>query len=128
LAQLHQLRGRVGRGDKLGACVLLWRPPIGENAKVRLDALRKNDDGFVIAEIDYTMRGEGDPLGVKQSGMPPLHFYAPEEHRNMVQTADQEARLAIERDPALESERGRAIRLALELFGYAEAAELARSG
>ncbi|HWA00760.1 MAG TPA: ATP-dependent DNA helicase RecG [Caulobacterales bacterium] len=128
LAQLHQLRGRVGRGDKRGSCVLLWKPPIGEVAKERLDTLRRNDDGFVIAEADFKMRGAGDVLGVQQSGLPPFRLVSPEEHGKLLPVADKEARLAIERDPELKTERGHAVSLALELFGYAEAAELARSG
>ncbi|MES1198622.1 MAG: ATP-dependent DNA helicase RecG [Pseudomonadota bacterium] len=128
LAQLHQLRGRVGRGDKRGSCVLLWKPPLGETAKERLDTLRRNDDGFVIAETDFKMRGAGDVLGVQQSGLPPFRLVSPEEHGKLLPVADKEARLAIERDPELTSERGQAIRLALALFGYEEAAELARSG
>jgi ATP-dependent DNA helicase RecG len=128
LAQLHQLRGRVGRGDKQGSCVLLWRPPLGETAKARLDSLRRNDDGFAIAEIDFKMRGAGDMLGTQQSGLPPFRLVVPDAHSDLLGPADKEARLAIERDPELSGERGRAIRLALALFGYAEAAELARSG
>jgi ATP-dependent DNA helicase RecG len=128
LAQLHQLRGRVGRGDKQGSCVLLWRPPLGESAKARLDAVRRNDDGFAIAEIDFKMRGAGDVLGTQQSGLPPFRLVDPETHAKMLGAADQEARLAIERDAEMMTPRGEAIALALALFGYAEAAELARSG
>lgn len=128
LAQLHQLRGRIGRGDQRGSCVLLWKPPLSENAKERLDAVRRNDDGFAIAEIDFKMRGAGDMLGVQQSGLPPFRLVDPETHSKMLGAADQEARLAIERDPDLKTPRGEAIRVALALFGYAEAAELARSG
>lgn len=128
LAQLHQLRGRVGRGEKQGSCVLLWKPPLGESAKKRLDTLRRNDDGFVIAEADYQMRGAGDMLGTQQSGLPPFRLVSPEAHSDLLGSADKEARLAIERDPGLISERGHAIRLVLALFGYREAAELARSG
>jgi ATP-dependent DNA helicase RecG len=128
LAQLHQLRGRVGRGDKQGSCVLLWKPPLGEGAKERLDAVRRNDDGFAIAEIDFKMRGAGDVLGTQQSGLPPFRLVDPETHGKLLGAADQEARLAIERDPDLSTARGQAIRLALALFGYAEAGELARSG
>jgi len=128
LAQLHQLRGRVGRGDKQGSCVLLWKPPLGETAKTRLDALRRNDDGFAIAEIDFGLRGAGDMLGTQQSGLPPFRLVSPEAHSGLLGAADKEARLAIERDPELKGERGQAIRLALALFGYAESAELARSG
>jgi ATP-dependent DNA helicase RecG len=128
LAQLHQLRGRVGRGDKQGSCVLLWKPPLGEAAKTRLDAIRRHDDGFAIAEIDFKLRGAGDMLGTQQSGLPPFRLVSPEAHAGMLGAADKEARLAVERDAELKSERGQAIRLALALFGYAEAAELARSG
>ena len=128
LAQLHQLRGRVGRGDKQGSCVLLWKPPLGESAKERLDAVRRNDDGFAIAEIDFKLRGAGDMLGTQQSGLPPFRLVAPEAHADMLGAADKEARLAIERDPDLATPRGEAIRLVLALFGYADAAELARSG
>ncbi len=128
LAQLHQLRGRVGRGDKQGSCVLLWKPPLGEQAKERLDALRRNDDGFAIAEIDFRMRGAGDMLGTQQSGLPPFRLVNAEAHSKMLGAADQEARLAVERDADLKTTRGQAVRLALSLFGYAEAAELARSG
>lgn len=128
LAQLHQLRGRVGRGDKQGSCVLLWKPPLGEAAKTRLDAIRRHDDGFAIAEIDFKLRGAGDMLGTQQSGLPPFRLVSPEAHAGMLGSADKEARLAVERDAELRGERGEAIRLALALFGYAEAAELARSG
>jgi ATP-dependent DNA helicase RecG len=128
LAQLHQLRGRVGRGDKQGSCVLLWKPPLGEAAKTRLDAIRRHDDGFAIAEIDFKLRGAGDVLGTQQSGLPPFRLVSPEAHADMLGSADKEARLAVERDPELKGPRGEAIRLVLSAFGYAEAAELARSG
>jgi ATP-dependent DNA helicase RecG len=128
LAQLHQLRGRVGRGKLRGSCVLLWKGPLSETAKTRLDAVRRSDDGFVIAEIDYKLRGAGDVLGVQQSGLPPFRLVDPEAHGDMLGAADKEARLAIDRDPTLEHERGRAIALVLELFGYEDAAALARSG
>lgn len=128
LAQLHQLRGRVGRGDKQGSCVLLWKPPLGETAKERLDAIRRNDDGFAIAEIDFRLRGAGDMLGTQQSGLPPFRLVSPEAHGDLLGSADKEARLAVERDPELTSERGQAIRTVLRLFGYDDAAELGRSG
>lgn len=128
LAQLHQLRGRVGRGDKRGSCILLWKPPIGPAAKERLDTLRQNDDGFAIAETDFKMRGAGDVLGTQQSGLPPFRLVSPEAHADMLGAADKEARLAIERDPDLITPRGQAVRLVLSIFGYADAAELARSG
>ncbi|MBX3509794.1 MAG: ATP-dependent DNA helicase RecG [Hyphomonadaceae bacterium] len=128
LAQLHQLRGRVGRGDKQGSCVLLWKPPLGEQAKARLDAFRRTDDGFVISELDYKLRGAGDVLGTQQSGLPPFRLVSPEAHADMLGAADKEARLAIERDPDLSGSRGAALRALLLIFGYGEAEELARSG
>lgn len=128
LAQLHQLRGRVGRGDLPGHCLLLWRPPLSEAAKKRLDALRKSDDGFAIAELDYQMRGAGDILGVRQSGLPPFRFVNLESHGGLLAQADKEARLAIDSDPELRSVRGAAIRTALQLFDCAEPGALARSG
>ncbi|MBL8550405.1 MAG: ATP-dependent DNA helicase RecG [Hyphomonadaceae bacterium] len=128
LAQLHQLRGRVGRGGRKGYCVLLWRAPLGPTAKERLDSLRRNEDGFVIAEIDYKLRGAGDVLGTQQSGLPPFRLVDPEAHGDLLGPADKEARLAIDRDPVLQTSRGRAIAMALTLFGYDEAALLKRSG
>ncbi|MEQ1493879.1 MAG: ATP-dependent DNA helicase RecG, partial [Terricaulis sp.] len=107
---MHQLRGRVGRGDKQGSCVLLWKPPLGESAKNRLDAIRRNDDGFAIAEIDFKLRGAGDVLGTQQSGLPPFRLVSPEAHADMLGAADKEARLSVERDPDLRSPRGQAIR------------------
>lgn len=128
LAQLHQLRGRIGRGDKPGTCLLLWRPPLSETAKERLDALRKTDDGFVIAELDYKMRGSGDILGVRQSGFPDFRFVHPDTHGDMLGSADREARLAIQRDPKLETPRGKAIAYAARLFGVDDGLGRARSG
>jgi ATP-dependent DNA helicase RecG len=128
LAQLHQLRGRVGRGDKPGSCVLLWRPPLGETARERLDAIRRTEDGFLIAEMDYKLRGMGDIMGTQQSGFPPFHFVQGDAHGPLLQAADAEARLAISRDPHLKSERGQAIAFALALFGLDEGGALLRSG
>jgi ATP-dependent DNA helicase RecG len=120
LAQLHQLRGRIGRGDKPGACLLLWKPPLGETAKTRLDALRRSDDGFAIAEIDYTLRGAGDVLGVRQSGLPPFRMVNPETHAKLLPQADQEARLLVDRDPTLGAPRGQAAAVAMAIFGCDE--------
>jgi len=128
LAQLHQLRGRIGRGDKPGACLLLWKPPLGENAKARLDALRRSEDGFAIAEIDYTLRGAGDVLGVRQSGLPPFRMVDPEVHGKLLQQADQEARLLVDRDPSLATPRGAAARLAMAIFGCDEESQETAAG
>jgi ATP-dependent DNA helicase RecG len=118
LAQLHQLRGRVGRGKAESACVLLYDPPLSEVAKTRLDILRRTDDGFLIAEKDLELRGGGDPLGLKQSGFPAYRLADPAAHRDLIAVAADDARLMLARDPALTSERGRAVGVLQELFDW----------
>jgi len=118
LAQLHQLRGRVGRGRRESACVLLYDPPLSETAQQRLDILRKTDDGFVIAEKDLELRGGGDPLGLKQSGFPAYRLADPVAHRSMIAAAADDARLILARDPQLTSPRGQAVRVLQELFDW----------
>ena len=118
LAQLHQLRGRVGRGARESACVLLYDPPLSEAAQRRLDILRRTDDGFLIAEKDLELRGGGDPLGLKQSGFPAYRLADPIAHRDLILTAADDARLLLHRDPELTSERGRAARVLAELFDW----------
>jgi ATP-dependent DNA helicase RecG len=118
LAQLHQLRGRVGRGRRESACVLLYDPPLNETAEQRLDILRRTDDGFVIAEKDLELRGGGDPLGLRQSGLPDYVFADPFLHRDLIATAGDDARLIVTRDPELTSPRGQALRVLQELFDW----------
>jgi ATP-dependent DNA helicase RecG len=118
LAQLHQLRGRVGRGARESACVLLYDPPLGETAQRRLDILRRTDDGFLIAERDLELRGGGDPLGLKQSGFPAYRLADPYAHRDLIATAADDARLLLAKDPDLSSERGRAAQILTELFDW----------
>ncbi len=118
LAQLHQLRGRVGRGRRESACVLLYDPPLSETAQQRLDILRRTDDGFVIAEKDLELRGGGDPLGLKQSGFPAYRLADPVAHRGMIAAAADDARLILARDPKLTSPRGQAVRVLQELFDW----------
>jgi len=118
LAQLHQLRGRVGRGRAESACVLLYDPPLSEIAKTRLDILRRTDDGFVIAEKDLELRGGGDPLGLKQSGFPAYRLADAAAHRDLIAAAADDARLILARDPTLSSERGEAVRMLQELFDW----------
>ena len=118
LAQLHQLRGRVGRGARESACVLLYDPPLSQAAQRRLDILRRTDDGFLIAERDLELRGGGDPLGLKQSGFPAYRLADPIVHRDLILTAADDARLLLYRDPELTSERGRAARILAELFDW----------
>lgn len=121
LAQLHQLRGRVGRGAKASACILLYGGQdgaLGETAKERLETLRRTEDGFVIAEEDFRLRGGGDPLGLKQSGFPAYRFADPIRHRSLMLAAADDARLIMNRDPDLTSERGQAVRVLEELFDW----------
>ncbi|MFI0843245.1 ATP-dependent DNA helicase RecG [Mesorhizobium sp. IMUNJ 23232] len=128
LAQLHQLRGRVGRGSKASTCVLLYKPPLGETATARLSVLRESEDGFRIAEEDLKLRGEGELLGTRQSGTPGFQIARLEFHADLLEIARSDARLLLTRDPALESERGEAIRVLLYLFGRDEAVRLLRAG
>lgn len=125
LAQLHQLRGRVGRGAKASACILLYGGQdgaqgrgLGETAKERLETLRRSEDGFLIAEEDFRLRGGGDPLGLKQSGFPAYRFADPIRHRSLMLAAADDARLIMNRDPDLLSERGRAVQILEELFDW----------
>ncbi len=118
LAQLHQLRGRVGRGRRESACVLLYDPPLSDAAQQRLDILRRTDDGFLIAEKDLELRGGGDPLGLKQSGFPAYRLADPVAHRGLIAAAADDARLILNRDPELTSERGKAVRVLQELFDW----------
>jgi len=121
LAQLHQLRGRVGRGAKASSCILLYGGEdgaLGETAKERLETLRRTEDGFVIAEEDFRLRGGGDPLGLKQSGFPAYRLADPIRHRSLLLAAADDARLLLGRDPDLTSERGQAVRLLEALFDW----------
>ena len=128
LAQLHQLRGRVGRGDKPGACLLLYKGPLGETAKARLNILRETEDGFRIAEEDLRLRGAGDLLGAAQSGFPRFRLADAAAHGELLKAASDDARLIVERDPTLASERGQALRALLYLFSRDDAVKLLRSG
>ncbi len=128
LAQLHQLRGRIGRGAAASTCILLYKGPLGETARRRLDILRATEDGFRIAEEDLKLRGEGDLLGTKQSGMPGFRLARLEHHAPLLETARNEARLVIETDPQLVSPRGEALRDLLYLFGRNEAIRLIKAG
>ena len=128
LAQLHQLRGRVGRGAAQSTCLLLYRTPLGDTAKRRLATLRETDDGFRIAEEDLALRGEGEILGTRQSGMPGFKLALPGIHRDLLETARRDAALIVSTDPELHSERGRALRVLLHLFEREEAVRLLDAG
>ena len=118
LAQLHQLRGRVGRGARESSCVLLYDPPLSQAGQARLDVLRRTDDGFLIAEKDLELRGGGDPLGLKQSGFPAYRLADPIAHRDLIPAAADDARLVLGRDPELTSPRGKAVRVLQALFDW----------
>lgn len=128
LAQLHQLRGRVGRGRRESACVLLYDPPLSQVAEQRLDILRRTDDGFVIAEKDLELRGGGDALGLRQSGLPDYVFVDPFAHRDLIAIAGDDARLIVHRDPELTSPRGQALRVLQELFDWKSGLALRDAG
>ena len=128
LAQLHQLRGRVGRSDRPSVCLLLYKAPLGEVAKDRMRIMRETEDGFVIAEEDLRLRGGGEILGTRQSGTPGFRIAHPEHQAALMETARDDARLIVERDANLASPRGAALRLLLYLFGRDEAIRLMRAG
>ena len=128
LAQLHQLRGRVGRGSGKSSCILLWHEPLGETAKARLKIMRETDDGFVIAEEDLRLRGPGEVLGKRQSGLEEFRMADPSAHADLLAVAHDDARLILNRDPDLKSPRGAALRVLLYLFGRDEAVRYLRTG
>ena len=128
LAQLHQLRGRIGRGSEHSTCLLLYKAPLGETAKARLAILRETEDGFRIAEEDLKLRGEGDVLGTRQSGMPGFRLARMEFHSHLLGPARDDAALILERDPKLASPRGQALRHLLYLFEKDEAVRLIQAG
>jgi ATP-dependent DNA helicase RecG len=128
LAQLHQLRGRVGRSTAKSTCLLLYAQPLGETAKARLAIMRETEDGFRIAEEDLKLRGAGELLGTRQSGLPDMRLADLAVHGELLQAARDDARLTIERDPDLESERGAALRALLYLFRRDDAVRTLRAG
>jgi ATP-dependent DNA helicase RecG len=128
LAQLHQLRGRVGRSDLPSTCLLLYKGPLGQVAEERLKIMRETEDGFVIAEADLKLRGGGEILGTRQSGMPGFRLAHPEHQTALMETARDDARLIVETDPDLRSARGAALRVLLYLFGRDAAIRLIRAG
>ncbi|MEM9988051.1 MAG: ATP-dependent DNA helicase RecG [Pseudomonadota bacterium] len=131
LAQLHQLRGRVGRGDKPASCLLLYHAGeggLGETAKARLNILRETEDGFRIAEEDLSLRGAGDALGTAQSGFPDFRLADMGTHGSLLEMARDDAKLIVQDDARLETDRGQALRLLLYLFRRDDAVKLLRSG
>ncbi|RDD63972.1 ATP-dependent DNA helicase RecG [Ferruginivarius sediminum] len=128
LAQLHQLRGRIGRGSERSSCLLLYQGPLGETARARLRIMRETDDGFRIAEEDMRLRGAGELLGTRQSGFPEFRLADLAVHGELLAAARDDAKLVLERDPELQGERGRALRVLLYLFERDQAVRFLRSG
>jgi ATP-dependent DNA helicase RecG len=116
LAQLHQLRGRVGRGSEKSVCILVRSTHVGETARARLALMRETNDGFRIAEEDLKLRGAGELLGTRQSGENPFRVATPEQVRALIGVAADDARLLLDRDGGLDGPRGQAARVALYLF------------
>ena len=128
LAQLHQLRGRVGRGSGKSVCLLLRASAVSETARARLSLMRETNDGFRIAEEDLKLRGAGEILGTKQSGEVEFRIADPTQLAALLPIARDDARLLIDRDGGLASERGQAARILLYLFERDAAVGLLRSG
>ena len=128
LAQLHQLRGRVGRGEKASTCILLYGTPLSETAKARLNVMRETEDGFKIAEEDLRLRGEGEILGTRQSGTPGFNLVDFEHHGQLLEIARDQARFLVTTNPDLQGDTGDALRNMLYLFGQDQAVRLIRSG
>ena len=128
LAQLHQLRGRIGRGDKPATCLLMYGSPLTETARSRLSIMRETDDGFLIAEEDLKLRGAGELLGTRQSGMPEFRLADLQIHADLLAAARDDAALILDKDPDLISERGQAVRTLLYLFERDAVVKNLRSG
>jgi ATP-dependent DNA helicase RecG len=128
LAQLHQLRGRVGRGAKESSCILLYRQPLSEAARARLNVMRRTEDGFVIAEEDLKLRGGGEMLGTRQSGLPLFRIASLPEHQGLLEAARDQARLTLSRDPELKGQDAEPLKLLLYLFERDDAIKLMRAG
>jgi ATP-dependent DNA helicase RecG len=128
LAQLHQLRGRIGRGSEASTCLLLYREPLGEMSAARLRVIRETTDGFRIAEEDLRLRGEGEVLGTRQSGLPGYRIARPEVHAQLIAQARDEALRIMRDNPKLAGAAGEALRCLLYLFERDEAIPLIGAG
>ena len=128
LAQLHQLRGRVGRGDQRSVCLLLRTNALSETGRARLALMRETNDGFRIAEEDLRLRGAGEILGTRQSGEAQFRLATPEQIQSLIQPATDDARLLVDRDGGLTGPRGQTARTLLYLFERDAAVALLRSG
>src|SRR4029450_295885 len=124
LAQLHQLRGRVGRGTRESFCLLLHKAPLSETARRRLEMMEATEDGFQIAEKDLALRGRRHRMGARQSGLPAFRVAEVATFPELLAAARDDARLVLSQDPALASPRGRALKLLLYLFQCDESGAL----
>ena len=127
LAQMHQLRGRVGRSDLPSRCILLYHNKLSQTGQDRLNILRQSNDGFLIAEEDLRLRGEGDMLGTRQTGLPDYVLADMSVHLPLIRVAHDDAKLVLHQDPELLGERGQALRVLLSLFEYESAMALLKS-
>ena len=128
LAQLHQLRGRVGRGQAKSTCLLLYKAPLGEIAKSRIEIMRDTEDGFRIAEEDLRLRGGGDVLGTQQSGLPGFRLAQLDVHADLLKLARAEAQAIVATNPRLEGAQGKALLVLLHLFEREAAVKLLQAG
>ncbi|WP_170464520.1 ATP-dependent DNA helicase RecG [Ruegeria arenilitoris] len=128
LAQLHQLRGRVGRGEADSTCLLMYQPPLSEGGRKRLEVLRETEDGFRISETDLQMRGAGDLIGTAQSGLPKFRIADLERQAGLMAVAQSDARNLLSKDPKLTSDRGQAVRVLLWLMKQDQAIRLISVG
>jgi ATP-dependent DNA helicase RecG len=128
LAQLHQLRGRIGRGSIKSTCILMYSENLTAIARKRLQIMKDTEDGFVISEEDLRLRGAGEVLGTRQSGLPEFRLANLSAHTELLLTARDDARLILEIDPELTSERGMNLRILLYLFERDSAIKYLRSG
>jgi ATP-dependent DNA helicase RecG len=128
LAQLHQLRGRVGRGAAASTCLLIYQPPLSENGRKRLEILRETEDGFRISEEDLAMRGAGDVIGTAQSGLPRFRIADLERQAGLMAVAQSDARKLLHDDPDLQTPRGQAARALLWLLEQDRAIRLISIG
>jgi len=128
LAQLHQLRGRIGRGMAASTCLLLYGAPLSENGQARLKIMRDTEDGFIIAEEDLRLRGAGEVLGTRQSGLPEFKLAQLPAHEDLLATARDDVKLILTKDPELQTERGQALRTLLYLFEEDASVGYLRSG
>ena len=128
LSQLHQLRGRVGRGKNQSSCILLFYGPLSETAKRRITIMKETNDGFKIAEEDLDIRGSGEILGSRQSGIPEFKLSNLDIHKHLLEMAREEALNIVNTDPTLKTDRGKALKILLHLFKNEVAIDYLKSG